>query len=225
MTESRKVKKTNKKRKKALKKIHTDDEVKTRLLNLYGAVSAPINLQRKMTNAFNEILGSTENIRDDASRFLEKHEEDLSDYMKMHTLDTSCLVIEVCDKEYRTFLTHMKDQLMVEFDCKTAAEKSLVQLAVTAYYKYLRFSRYVNSRCEPEWLSHEKASFLKMYSMEADRGFRQYTSAIETLRSLKQPPIKMNVKAENAYMAQNQQVNFTSQDDAQTPNSEINEVQ
>ncbi len=47
--------------------------------------------------------------------------------------------------------------------------------------------------------------YLSVLSKELDRANRQYISALQTLYSLKQPPLSVSLKTDTAYLA-NQQV-------------------
>ena len=60
---------------------------------------------------------------------------------------------------------------------------------------------------------------MNVLSKEMDRANRQALTAFQTLVSLKQPPMKFQIKAEQAYLAQNQQFNVATK--AKEANEEI----
>jgi hypothetical protein len=101
----------------------------------------------------------------------------------------------------------MKRDLQKEFDCQKSLEKSLVDQVVSSYVRKISYTKLMEIYNNPEWLSHERVSLLKFYSLEVDRAHRQFLSALETLQALKQPPLKINLRAHNAFLAQNQQLN------------------
>ena len=47
----------------------------------------------------------------------------------------------------------------------------------------------------------------KHLGTEIDRAHRQFQAAMQTLRMLKAPPLKVNFRTDTAYIAQNQQIN------------------
>lgn len=121
------------------------------------------------------------------------------------------LLISV-DPQYKGFALKLRKSLLKEFDCTTASEIALVDHAVNAHIRELSNSALLESMNEPRWISHEKVELMKLYSCEIDRAHRQFVSAIETLRTIKQPTLKVNVRAQTAFIAHNQQLNNSSEE-------------
>lgn len=71
----------------------------------------------------------------------------------------------------------------------------------------MSYSKLMEGHKEPEWLSHERVAFLNFYSKEVDRSHRQFISAIETLKLMRQPSLRVNIKTNNAFVGENQQFN------------------
>jgi hypothetical protein len=120
------------------------------------------------------------------------------------------LLISV-NTSYRGFALQLRESLRKEFNCKTASEIALVDHAVNAHIRELSNSTLLDLRNTPKWISREKVALLNFYSKEIDRAHRQFISAIETLKSMKQPALKVNIKTQNAFVAQNQQNNNHSE--------------
>ncbi|NTV40774.1 MAG: hypothetical protein HGA61_00675 [Candidatus Moranbacteria bacterium] len=129
------------------------------------------------------------------------------------SLESGCILAESVPERYKSFCFELKKKLEQEFDCQTASEKAIVEQAVNAHIKTLSYSRLMNKHKEPEHLSPDKVNMLNFYSREIDRAHRQYISAIETLKFMKQPSLKVNIKTNNAFLAENQQFNsYKNQD-------------
>lgn len=123
------------------------------------------------------------------------------------SLETGHILAESVSTRYRGFALAFKKDLEKEYSCVTVSEKALVEQAVNAHIRKLSYSKLMEGHKEPEWLSHEKVAFLNFYSREVDRAHRQFLSAIETLRFLKQPAMKVNIKTNTAFVGENQQFN------------------
>lgn len=123
------------------------------------------------------------------------------------SLESGYILAESVPERYDSFCFEFKKKLEQEFDCQTASEKAMVEQAVNAHIKTLSYSRLMNKHREPDYLSPDKVNMLNFYSREIDRAHRQYISAIETLKFMKQPSLKVNIKTNNAFLAENQQFN------------------
>lgn len=123
------------------------------------------------------------------------------------SLETGHILAESVPTRYRPFALQLKSDLEKEFDCKTASEIALVDQAVNAHIRKLSYSKLMEGHKEPEWLSHERVAFLNFYSKEVDRSHRQFISAIETLKFMRQPSLRVNIKTNNAFVSENQQFN------------------
>lgn len=124
------------------------------------------------------------------------------------SLDTHHLMAETVDKEkLRTFLIEVTDQLVKQYDCKTTAEKMLAQTAGWAYTQMIEYADKLNGLTRQEYLSNERTGYYSMLSKEVDRCYRRYITALTTLKHFKQPALSVTFKANNAFVAQNQQIN------------------
>jgi len=124
-----------------------------------------------------------------------------------YSQESGCALMESIEPSYRGFALQLRKSLQQEFDCKNPSEIALVDQVVNSHIRKITYSKLLESHNEPKWLSHEKVALLNFYSREIDRAHRQFISAIETLRFIKQPSIKVNVKTNNAFIGENQQFN------------------
>lgn len=181
------------------------DEVR-KLLTNFQAEIGPANLLKKTAELWTEY----ENAPSEAKKLeIEaKLNKKLEHASAIVALDNHMLIAEVLDKDkYRTLVIELCNQLITEYECKTSSEKMLAQTAAWAYCRMLEYSYKLNGLTRLEYLSNEKNGFYSMLSKEVDRCARQYLSAINTLKHFKQPPVTVTFKAQNAFVAQNQQIN------------------
>jgi len=119
-------------------------------------------------------------------------------YMAAETVD---------NKKLRTLMIEVIDSLIVEHDCKTTTEKMLAETAGAAFCRMIEYSNRLTGLTRQEYLTPTKTGHYSMLSKEVDRCTRQYISALTTLKRLKQPALNITFKSNNAYVAQNQQIN------------------
>ncbi|HUC96325.1 MAG TPA: hypothetical protein VMR16_01535 [Candidatus Saccharimonadales bacterium] len=138
----------------------------------------------------------------------EKLNNKFSQLAPILTLDTHYLLATNPYKnEYKTFAIELANQLVMEYDCKSPSEKMLAETAAWAYCRMLEYSRTLSGMLGIEYLSSEKNGYYSMISKEVDRANRQYLAAINYLRYIKQPKVNVTFKTQNAFVAQNQQIN------------------
>ena len=116
-------------------------------------------------------------------------------------------MMESVEERYRGMMFNLRKELIKEYDCKTFSEKALVDVIVGAYSRNLSLSRMLTHTATKRETTPNLNNYLATISKEIDRANRQFISALETLRQLKQPELKVNVRTKNAFIAQNQQFN------------------
>lgn len=129
-------------------------------------------------------------------------------------LENHLSIICSTEEKYRGLAVNLRKSLIKEYSCQTASEKTLVDLIVGAYTRNLSISgRFINIVLKSS-TTQLINDYLKLLSKEIDRVNRQYISALETLRAIKQPSLSVSVKAENAFIGQNnQQINNQNKDE------------
>lgn len=131
----------------------------------------------------------------------------LATYSKAISLETNINMLNGIDPEQRGMAMDMIEHLKKEYALEKPQDKVYLQIAVSAICRY--HSNMSEFECwkRHDWNSHERATYMGMLSKDADKAFRQYNSIIQYFEEKKQPQIKINVKANNAFVAQNQQFN------------------
>jgi hypothetical protein len=118
-------------------------------------------------------------------------------------LDNGALIATIpTDDEQKRGLWTIRQRLIDEYDCKTAAELILADEMATAYWRQMKCEAYVGRLLE-KGLNQLRINALKEYRQQIEQAHRQIDVS---LTMLKQPQLKVNVKTDNAYFAQNQQV-------------------
>jgi hypothetical protein len=139
-------------------------------------------------------------------------QEEVGEALPIIALDTHYLIAEVVGERYRPFVITFVKQLIEEYQCKTPSEKALAQNVAVSYVRSIELSNRATSMARADSTSQEKNGYYGALSKELDRAQRQFTSSLLVLKQMKSPNLEVNIKAKNAFIAQNQQVNATSPD-------------
>ena len=116
-------------------------------------------------------------------------------------------LMESFNEQYRMLSKEMAETMIKEFDCSNEAEKSLVGLIVSAYIRVLDNSRRLNNELECKNITQNRNTYIANLSKQVDRANRQFLSALMTLKQIKLPQVEMNIKANTAFISNNQQIN------------------
>lgn len=122
-------------------------------------------------------------------------------------LESNCSVLYWISENLQWFALEYKKWLIKEFNCNTFFEKSLIDTVVIAYCRILSLSRWMNNLEIQKIQSHEKNWFFSVMGKELDRANRHYLTALQQLQQIKAPKMNLTVKSNNAYIANNQQIN------------------
>lgn len=124
-------------------------------------------------------------------------------------IESKYLLVQSVQDAYRPMAIELSCQLIKEYDCKTASEKTLAHIATNAYIRALSSSeRFGVVLDKLEHTDNETNGFFTMLCKHVDQANRQFITALTALRQLKSPPIEMNIKAKTAFVSQNQQINL-----------------
>ncbi len=114
------------------------------------------------------------------------------------------------DIRFANVLGKMRKDLVGEHQCKTASELMLADRIVAAYWQGMQYEVYLNRLIEPEpntfSFNDSKVRIIKELHKGIELSNRQFETGLTMLKNLKQPKLSVRVNAENAYVAQNQQV-------------------
>ena len=112
--------------------------------------------------------------------------------------------------ERRYGLLAIRQRLIKENDCKSAMELILVDQLAAAYWRLMRYEFYafrLPSNDNDGWSFDQlKVNVVKESRRQIEQAHRQIDVCLTMLKNFKQPQLKVNVKTDNAYFAQNQQV-------------------
>ena len=97
--------------------------------------------------------------------------------------------------------------MIKEYKCQTASEKALAEVIAGAYVRILEYSTKFNCCARITSVSNDINTYYAMLSKEIDRAQRHFITALTTLKQIKAPKLDINVKAKNAFVSQNQQIN------------------
>ena len=131
----------------------------------------------------------------------------LSEIAFIQGLDSGLSMMEAVEERYRGMLFNLRKELVAEYDCKTSGEKMLVDLIVGAYSRNLTLTKFLVNTASTGHTTSNLNAFMSAADKGVDRANRHLISALETLRQMKQPALKVNVKTNNAFISQNQQFN------------------
>ena len=168
------------------------------------AICDPVSLVRELDKAINEYNGS---IGRDRRKKLRVVNERLAPATYIYALDNHYAVIDTVKEDYKPMVIEMANQFIAEYQCVAPSEKALAELAASAYARYLQYAASFQNITNIKWLSSEKNGLYANYSKEADRAQRQFMMAIATLKQIKSPTPRINVRTNTAFVAQNQQIN------------------
>jgi len=132
----------------------------------------------------------------------------MSDLSLALSIETGFMLMKSVDKQYNSLALQMRRDLQEEFSCEKTSEKMLVDLAVNSFIRNLCYSDRMGQI--QEYLGNDYNDYRNYFSKEIDRTHRQFISAIETLKFMKQPPLNVSVKAQNAFIGDKQQFNSNS---------------
>ena len=143
-----------------------------------------------------------------------KHPKELQEAITSLTftfmLDGGALLSSIPNNDDSKYgILNIRKRLIEENDCKTAAELMLVDQIASAYWRLMKYERFANQvpGKDDGWSFDQlKVNILKEVRKQIEQAQRQITMNLTLLKDLKQPPLKVNLRTESAYFAQNQQV-------------------
>lgn len=126
-------------------------------------------------------------------------------------IENDWAMLESVDGDYQGLALELRRNLITEFGCTSYSEKILVDAIVSGYMRHqaaaIHFSRSIN-----QWpITSSINTFLSTLSKEMDRANRHMLTAYQTLINLKRPPVNVQIKANKAYVAAQQQINTIEQ--------------
>lgn len=105
---------------------------------------------------------------------------------------------------YQSFALDFSRNLQLEYVCKTPSEKSLAELIAFNYCRVLHTQSRIQNYLNLGKVSDIGTKYLDFLSRELDRANRHFLTALQTIKTMKQPNIEVNVKTQTTVIGQNQ---------------------
>jgi hypothetical protein len=137
----------------------------------------------------------------------EKELELLSQFNIDYGIENNLSMVESVEARYRGLIINLRRELIKEYNCKSYGEKALIDMMVGAYARNLSLTKRLINSSGKDYTTALLNNYISAMSKEVDRANRHFITALETLRQMKQPELKVNIKSKNAFIAQNQQFN------------------
>ncbi len=152
--------------------------------------------------------------------------ENISDELvMMHGLENGYWVSHISYNKHASTLSRVREKIINENDCKNTIELMIVDRIVASYWRIIRYETILNRFVENEKgqfsFSQLSINALKEVNKGLEIAHRQHSNNIILLKELKQPNLKVTVKTDNAYFAENQQINNNKGNDILKDNTEI----
>ena len=148
-----------------------------------------------------KIIGNPE-----ANKSFDTSNIDLVKAMSLDEFENGVLLANSLPELSRTLAIDLMRKIQKEYLCTTPSEKATAELAALSYVRTLDIQRRITNYLEIGTFTDLGVHYLDMLSKELDRANRHYLTAIQTLRTMKQPPLQFNIRADTAVVGQNQVV-------------------
>lgn len=135
----------------------------------------------------------------------QKDIEVMNDALMLTGHERHHLAVEsVTDERLRPMIADLANCIQQEYGCVASSEVALASLAAVAYYRALKASRKISALFGKNEIGMVGVGLIAQVSKEADRGYRQYFTAIETLRMRRQPQLNVRIQTKAAFFGENQ---------------------
>jgi len=155
---------------------------------------------------------------------IERKEKLSFEIVTRYGLKNGIWVKNLSHKQYHEALGKMRHDIATEYSCRTSLELMLADRIVASYWRAMKcdmiFNRLIDREDESFSYNQLKVNVLKEVNKGIELADRQLNTNMILLKELKQPQLNIRVKTDNAYLAQNQQVNInpTNKDENIKPN-------
>jgi hypothetical protein len=163
----------------------------------------PKRIMKQMGLLLDELKSGTS----DKKNTIEKINQSISTAATVLNLENHYLAGAAVGESYRPFLIQFARDLVQEYECKTTSERATAQAIALSYTRILEFSERMNRAANTRDYSQERNGYYAVLSKDLDRAYRQFSSLLLLLKQLKSPPIELNIRTKNAFIAHNQQIN------------------
>ncbi len=168
------------------------------------------HLSRLLTNyersrVEKEGIKALEKIQSDKEQKLDNaNNSPITRLMTLYEFDNSILMSHGFKELYRTLATNLSQEVQQEYNCKTTSEKATAHLVAQNFVRTLEIQGEMSLILQRDSYSDLVMKRYSILSKEYDRANRQYLMSLQTLKSIKQPPVKVSVKAHTANIGNQQ---------------------
>lgn len=141
----------------------------------------------------------------------EKTTKIFKELLYFHSLENGFLLTHISKGGDKVAaLSKIRRDFIEEYGCKTPSELMLADKIISAYWRKMRYEHYLHHFIENDngGISFDqlKVNIVKELHKGIELADREFSLNLTLLKELKQPKLNVKVNAENAYIAQNQQV-------------------
>ena len=194
--------------------VKSIDEIKTYMQERLRLAGGP----EELLEQFKEIIPKAEA----GEKLNEEEQKTLNKVGLMIGLDNQTPVGCVSSDIFEGLITNFNRDLGAEYDCQKPSEKALAQFTAIAYGKHLECSLALKRSTSIKSTSHEQNEYYILIGKELDRSSRRFLTGLQMLQQLKNPIPELNIKAKNAFISQNQQINSYEEPKQTKGQDEIN---
>lgn len=179
----------------------------TEIDNLRKFFTTPFINENKLLKEYNKL----EKLKKRSKEQDDRKEKLTLELAILHGLENGILLYGVTnDTNSSQGLAKIRQDFISEYKCQTTSELMLIDRITIAYWRGMRYEMYLNRLIEKEpghfSFDELKVRVLKELHKGIDLANRQFETGLTLLQNLKQPRLNVRVTADNAYLAQNQQV-------------------
>lgn len=126
--------------------------------------------------------------------------------LAMRELDNGALMSLTVSKESSTLSIDLMRKIQTEYGCNTPSEKVVAELASSSFVRALDIQKMIRVYLDKGEITGIGVQYLGVLSKDLDRAHNQYLTAVQTLKSFRQPPLQVNIKTKTAVIGNNQLV-------------------
>lgn len=131
-------------------------------------------------------------------------------YLGIIAVEAGITLKNSVNEQNRDSVMAIRRSLVTAMRPQNPAELMLIDLIINAYFRLMMsskiFSNLILNDGKIVW-GDGREGLLKILDRHIERANKQIAHALTTFRALKQAPVKVNIKADSAYLAQAQQFN------------------
>jgi hypothetical protein len=186
-------------------KKYTPEEAKSFVLS---SCTAGKNLTTQLKHLAEVLIPKLENGTEKEKKDAEKEILENAMSILRANEDESCIALmESVSENYRDLAKELSKQIRSDYGCTTSIEKALARDIVSAHIRVIDNSRRLNNELECREINQNRTYYIATLSKQLDRAHRQFINSVALLKQLKAPAIEMSIRANTAFVSNNQQIN------------------